>query len=403
MKTFSVVIVGGGIVGLATALQLLRQRPGLKLAILEKESLVGAHQTGHNSGVIHSGIYYKPGSLKAQNCIAGAKELINFCKEQEINFELCGKVIVALTPEELPRLDELERRAKANGVVGLERIGPERLKEIEPQAVCLQALYSPQTGIVDFQQVAQAYAKLIIRLGGEIFFDQQVTAINRRADQQIVLQTQNQEFSTSLLINCAGLYSDRIARMIDAKTPQHRILPFRGEYYDLIPTRSYMINGLIYPVPDPKFPFLGVHVTRMITGDVEVGPNAVLAFAREGYSKWKVNLGDSADILGYKGFWSLAKQYWRVGMYEMYRSLVKNAFVKDVQRLVPAIQASDLVPGQSGVRAQVVTAEGKLLDDFLIQESPGVIHVLNAPSPAATASLSIGKTIARLALDKLSK
>lgn len=397
MKRFKIVIIGGGIVGLATAMQLLKRHPNLKVAILDKENTVGSHQTGHNSGVVHSGIYYKPGSLKARNCIEGVRQLLAFCQEQSIPYEQCGKVIVAISPEELPRLEELYRRGEANGVPGLKMIGPEQLKEIEPHAVCLRAIFSPSTAIIDYKKVAAAYAKNIERLGGEICLNANVNQIIQQ-QKEIIIKTQQEEFQTDYLINCAGLNADRMARMADPSLTNCQIIPFRGEYYDLVPEKSHLVKGLIYPVPDPRFPFLGVHLTRMINGGAEAGPNAVLALAREGYKKSTISLKDCLNLLSYKGMWTMAMRYWRMGLYEVYRSLIKQAFVKDVQRLLPIIQSEDLVPGHSGVRAQLVTPEGKMVDDFLIEERPRMIHILNAPSPAATASLSIGQTVASRAI-----
>jgi L-2-hydroxyglutarate oxidase LhgO len=399
MKKFDFVVIGGGIVGLATAMQLLNKRPHLKVAVLEKESIVAKHQTGNNSGVIHSGIYYKPGSLKAKNCVAGAKEMIDFCNENQITYQLCGKVIVALDREEIPRLDELEKRGKANGVPGLERIGPERLREIEPNAIGLQGLYSPQTGIIDFKKVAQTYARKITENDGEIFLDQRVKKIIQKSD-AVTIITDNAEYAAKASVNCAGLYADRIAQIAGITNFSCRIIPFRGEYYDLIPEKNHLVKGLIYPIPDPRFPFLGVHITRMIGGKVEAGPNAVLALSREGYTKRKINIKDCVDILSYKGFWNMAMRYWRMGMYEVYRSFSKKAFIQDVQKLFPCVQESDFVPGNAGVRAQVITRDGKLADDFIIETQQRMIHILSAPSPAATASLSIGRSVSDMAINR---
>ena len=393
---FDVTIIGGGIVGLATALQLLRQFPHLKLAIIEKENALATHQTGHNSGVIHSGIYYKPGSLKAKNCVEGVKDLLTFCDENNVSYQKCGKIVVATRPEEISRLEELERRGKANGVPDLEMIGPERLKEIEPHATGLQALYSPQTGIVDFVQVAHAYAKRIELMGGLIFLGQPVQGVDVKGKESIV-KTATKEYRTKYLINCAGAYSDQIARMCGTQQAMYQIIPFRGEYYFLKPEKRSLLKGLIYPVPDPKFPFLGVHLTRTIHGEVEAGPNAVLALSKVGYRKTDINPADLWQMMRYKGFWKMVGRYWRMGMYEVYRSFSKKAFVKDLQRLMPELTEEDIVPGGSGVRAQAVKADGTMLDDFAIAEEPTQLHVLNAPSPAATASLAIGKQLAALA------
>lgn len=396
MKQWNVVIIGAGILGLSTALQLLNQHPHLQIAILEKETEIAKHQTGHNSGVIHSGIYYKPGSLKAQNCTNGIHKLLAFCDKHDIRYNLCGKVIVATSPDELPRLEELEKRGKANGVEGLEMIGPERLKEIEPAVVGIKALYSPKTGIVDYVKVAQAYAAEIQRLGGVILTSQCVQCIKIGEKNSHIITTQHQEFCTHTLINCAGFYADRIAHMTEPDVSPKQIIPFRGEYYELVPNKRDLIKGLIYPVPDPKFPFLGVHLSRTIDGLVEAGPNAVLALSREGYTKTSIRLKDCWDILTYKGFWKMAARYWDVGVYEFYRSFSKRAFLKSLQRLVPELQSKDLVPTIAGVRSQVITQDGRMVDDFLLVERPGLIHVLNAPSPAATASLAIGGYIASL-------
>jgi L-2-hydroxyglutarate oxidase LhgO len=394
-KHYDVIIIGAGVIGLATGLKLLERSPRLKVAILDKEEDVGKHQTGHNSGVIHQGIYYKPGSLKAQNCLKGVKELLKFCDEYQISYEKCGKVIVAATKEEIPRLDELERRGKANGVEGLERIGKERLKEIEPAAFGIEALYSPNTAITDFVAVAKKYAQILSNKGAEIFLDSKVTRI-RTAGKEIVLTTSEREFHSSFIINCAGYYADKIAHESSRDISRKQIIPFRGEYYKLVEEKNGLVKGLIYPVPDPSLPFLGVHVTKMIDGSVEAGPNAVLALDREGYQKTSISMQQIWDLATYPGFWKMAMRYWKVGCYELYRSYNKGAFVKDIQRLVPSIQAKDLLPGESGVRSQVVGNDGSICDDFAIIQRPGMIHVLSAPSPGATASLAIGKHIASL-------
>lgn len=394
MKQWDVVVIGGGILGLSTALQLLRKHPSLQIAVLEKEEKIARHQTGHNSGVIHSGIYYKPGSLKAKNCMAGVAQLLSFCNEHDIPYDLCGKVIVATSEEELPRLEELERRGKANGVEGLEMIGPERLKEIEPAVFGIKALYSPKTGIIDYVKVASVYASEIQRLGGVILTSQRVKKIVRRAPLEHIITTGNQEFLTHTLINCAGFHADRIAHLTEPSVSPKQIIPFRGEYFELVPEKRSLIKGLVYPVPDPKFPFLGVHLSRTIDGLVEAGPNAVLALSREGYTKTSISLRDCWDIISYGGFWMMAARYWNVGLYEFYRSYSKKAFLKSLQRLVPSLESGDLVPTTAGVRSQVITREGTMVDDFMLIERPGIIHVLNAPSPAATASLAIGNHIA---------
>ncbi|MBI2209386.1 MAG: L-2-hydroxyglutarate oxidase [Deltaproteobacteria bacterium] len=388
-RPFDVTIIGGGIVGLATAMEMAQRHPRLGLLVLEKEKEIALHQTGHNSGVIHSGIYYRPGSIKAETCVTGRKALIEFCDAEGIPYDLCGKVIVATSEEELPRLEELCRRGSANGVQGLEMIGPERLKEIEPHAYGIKALHAPSTGIIDFPRVAHAYAGRIRRRGGEIRTSQEVKKI-MSADGGLVLETSSAEFRSKYLINCAGLFSDRVAKMVSGRSegePESdlRIIPFRGEYYMIVPERRSLVRGLIYPVADPRFPFLGVHFTRTIHGEVEAGPNAVLALAREGYQK--------TDFTG---------KYWRTGFGEMHRSFSKPAFVKALQRLLPEIKAEDLVPGGAGVRAQAVSGTGALLDDFVIKESANAIHVLNAPSPGATSSIAIGRAIVEMATKSFS-
>jgi L-2-hydroxyglutarate oxidase LhgO len=395
-------IIGAGILGLASAFKMLQSYPGTRLLILEKEAGLAMHQTGHNSGVIHSGLYYKPGSLKAQTCVAGRKELMAFCDKHSVPYEICGKVVVATSEEELPRLAELHRRGVANGLQGIEIIGPERLKELEPYAAGIKALYVPETGIIDYTKVAAAYAAQIETLGGEIRTGCKVTGISARGG-ELTLQTTSGEYRARHLINCCGLQSDLVARMMagngGTSSDEHRIIPFRGEYYKLAPARHYLVRNLIYPVPDPTFPFLGVHFTRMIKGDggIEAGPNAVLAYAREGYRHSAVNASELWDTLSFKGFWAMAGRYWRTGCGEFYRSLSKAAFVRALQKLLPEISEKDLVPGGSGVRAQAVSASGALVDDFVIKQSRNAIHVLNAPSPGATASLAIGQSIALMA------
>lgn len=395
---FDVIIVGGGIVGLATAMKLGERFPKLRLLILEKEAQIARHQTGHNSGVIHGGIYYKPGSLKAANCVSGRRALLDFCDRNGIRYELCGKVIVATDEEEMPRLEELYRRGTANQVPGLEMIGPERLRELEPHARGLRAVYSPATGIIDFVQVAEAYAKRVRELGGEILTSRRVKKISEHGG-ELIVGTGWEEFRARFLVNCAGLFSDRVAKMLGPQSSETdvQIVPFRGEYYKIAPEKGSLIKGLIYPVPDPRFPFLGVHFTRSIHGYVEAGPNAVLALAREGYRKTDLNLRDLWETLSFSGFRSVARRYWRMGLDEQYRSLSKRAFTRALQRLMPAITEDDLQPGGAGVRAQAVAADGTLLDDFVIRQTRNAIHVLNAPSPGATASLAIGENIAATA------
>jgi (S)-2-hydroxyglutarate dehydrogenase len=398
---YDLTIIGGGIVGLATALKILEAYPRTKLLILEKEAQLARHQTGNNSGVIHSGLYYRPGSLKARSCVTGRKALIEFCNENSVPYELCGKVVVATSQEELPRLDELYRRGLANGLQGLEVIETERLKELEPHAIGIKGIRVPETGIIDYKKVAEAYAARVRAGGGDIRLSQKVLGI-LEGRQEIVLQTSGGDYRTNYLINCCGLHSDIVAKMSKTRHAagngeEHRIIPFRGEYYKIAPERQFLVRNLIYPVPDPTFPFLGVHFTRMAKGGVEAGPNAVLALAREGYRHTQVNLGDLWKTASFKGFWAMAGKYWQTGFGELYRSLNKPAFVRALQKLVPEIRESDLVPGGAGVRAQAVRADGSLLDDFSIATGPDSIHVVNAPSPAATASLSIGRHIAGLA------
>jgi len=391
VERFDIVIIGAGIVGLATALDITQNYPRLKLCILEKEDRLAAHQTGHNSGVIHSGIYYRPGSLKARTCVAGAKALTAFCDQHGIPYERCGKVVVATTSAELPRLEELFRRGTSNGLTGLEMIGPERLQEIEPHAAGIKALYVPSTGIIDFSRVAHTYARILQERGGEIRTRHQVEKI-RPIDGGLALETTAATVHTKFLINCGGLFADRLARLTGTKLDL-QIVPFRGEYYTLARQRRGLVKNLIYPVPDPALPFLGVHFTRTMNGTVEAGPNAVLALAREGYRKSDTDLHDVRETLTFPGFWRMVRRYWQTGCGEMYRSFNKGAFLKALQRLLPELTADDLQPGGSGVRAQAIAANGALVDDFVITVSSNALHILNAPSPGATASLAIGRLI----------
>jgi len=360
--------------------------------VLEKEAELASHQTGHNSGVIHSGLYYRPGSLKARYTVEGARRMVEFCRQYGVPHEVCGKVVVATSAAEASRLGDLYQRARANGVPGVELVGPERLRELEPAAAGRGALLVPSTGIADFTAVAEQYAKLAVAWGGEIRRRTEVLSMVRQGNTW-VLETTGGTVRARHLVNCGGLHSDRIARMAGLR-PAVRIVPFRGEYYKLLPQRERLVRALIYPVPDPGFPFLGVHFTRMVHGGVEAGPNAVLSLKREGYGKTDFSPRDAWDTLSYPGFWILASRYWRTGAGEIYRSLNKNAFVRALQRLLPDLRREDLAPGGSGVRAQAVDARGNLLDDFCLETGPGAIHVLNAPSPAATASLPIGEAIA---------
>jgi (S)-2-hydroxyglutarate dehydrogenase len=394
---YDLTIIGGGIIGLATALKIGESFPRTRILILEKEAELARHQTGHNSGVIHSGLYYRPGSLKAQTCVSGRKELIEFCRENGVPFELCGKVVVATRADELPRLEELQRRGIANGLQGLKLIEPEELKEIEPYAFGIKGLWVPETGIIDYKKVAEAYAMKIRSAGGDIRTSQRVLGIVE-AKNEIVLQTSGGDYRTTSLINCSGLYSDVVAKMMKSDgREEHRIIPFRGEYYKIAPHRQHLVRNLIYPVPDPTFPFLGVHFTRMANGGVEAGPNAVFALAREGYRHSDVSLRELWQTISFKGFWAMTGKYWQTGFGELYRSLSKSAFVDALQVLLPEIKATDLIPGGSGVRAQAVSASGGLIDDFVIKQSHNTIHVLNAPSPGATASLAIGRQICAMA------
>jgi len=390
------VVIGAGVVGLATALALLHRRPGARVVVLEKEGALAAHQTGHNSGVIHAGLYYKPGSLKATLCARGRWRLERFCEEQGVPFERCGKVVVATREVELPRLDEIERRGRANGLGGLRRITAAELREREPHAAGIAALLVPETGIVDYVEVTRAYAHELERRGGEVLTTARVTKIASRAG-GIVVESTAGDFESRALIACAGLESDRIARMAGL-TIGVAIVPFRGEYWMLSPARRDLVRHLIYPVPDPAFPFLGVHFTRRIGGGIEAGPNAVLALAREGYSRASFRLMDVCDMASWPGFWRMASKHWRMAAFEQARSLSRSAFARACAVLVPDVRADDLVPGGAGVRAQAVARDGSLLDDFAIAEDARMVHVLNAPSPAATASLAIGEEIAERAL-----
>jgi len=393
-QVYDVAIIGGGIVGLATALALTSQG-SLGLIVLEAEDRLATHQTGHNSGVIHSGLYYKPGSLKARNCVAGREALYRFCQEHQIAHDRCGKIVVATQPEELPRLNNLEERGRANGLKGLRRLGPEEIKAYEPHVTGLAGLLVPETGIVDYRQVAETYARLVRQAGGTIQTQARFLACHSQPN-ELRLETTQGEIRCRYLINCGGLQSDRVARLCGVE-PGLRIVPFRGEYYELVPERQFLVKNLIYPVPDPQFPFLGVHFTRMIHGGVEAGPNAVLAFKREGYDRSSFSLADTWDIATYNGFWRLASRHWRMSLGEFHRSYSKRAFVKALQRLLPELTMDDVHPAGAGVRAQALEPSGALVDDFRIVEAKRMIHVLNAPSPAATASLSIGQTIAQMA------
>jgi L-2-hydroxyglutarate oxidase len=400
-KPYDIAIIGGGIVGLAIALETRRRFPAASLVLLEKEKAVASHQTGHNSGVIHSGVYYKPGSGKARMCTRGAALLRRFCDERGVRYEQCGKIIVARREEELPPLHELYRRGKANGVRGLAILSAEHLRDIEPYATGLCALHVPTAAIVDYRKVAEAMAESIRHSGGEIRFASAVRAVEEGIG-EIILQTENGDVGVRHYIACAGLQSDRVARLAGSRPPA-KIVPFRGEYFELVPEKHHLVRGLIYPVPDPRFPFLGAHFTRVIDNGVEAGPNAVLALAREGYRKRDINLRDLAETLSYPAFWKLIGRYWRTAAGELFRSLSRRAFAADLATLVPEIRPQDLVPAPAGVRAQALFADGQLVDDFLIVEGPRSLHICNAPSPAATASLAIAEHVVERAAAFLSR
>jgi L-2-hydroxyglutarate oxidase len=390
LNRYDLAVVGGGIVGLATAFHFVQRYPGRRVVLLEKESQVAAHQTGHNSGVLHSGIYYQPGSLKAVLCRAGKAALEAFCRAEEIPFEVCGKVIVAVTDADLPALQRIYERGQANGIT-CTLIDRERLAELEPHAAGVRAIHVPETGIVNYRQVCERLAEKVSQAGGTIVLQARVTAVRHHADGVTVVSTGG-EHTAGLLVSCAGLHSDRVARLSGVR-PGVQIVPFRGEYYALKPSAAHLCRNLIYPTPDPQFPFLGVHFTRQIDGSVECGPNAVLAFGRESYRFFDVNVRDLLGTLSYRGFVRLALKHWRMGLGELWRSLCKGAFVRALQRLVPAIRADDLEAAPAGIRAQAVKPDGALVDDFLIVEGDRVVNVCNAPSPAATASLRIGATV----------
>lgn len=393
---YDIIIIGAGIVGLGTAYKLQEKNPNLKILILEKESKVGAHQTGNNSGVIHSGLYYKPGSLKAINCINGYHMMIDFCNQNEIPYELCGKVVVATTEEEIPLLENLAKRGSENGLENIKPLNAEQIKEYEPHVNGLKGLFVPQTGIVDYRIVSQKLADLIQNKNGDIHLGEKVINITTNSS-TCSIETSKGTYEGKLLVNCAGLYSDKIAKFTHQKMDV-KIIPFRGEYYKLSKEKEYLVKNLIYPVPDPNFPFLGVHFTRMARGGVEAGPNAVLAFKREGYKKSDINIGELAESLAWPGFQKVAFTYWKTGFGEMYRSFSKTAFTKALQKLLPEVTENDLVEGGAGVRAQACDRNGGLIDDFLILENKYAINVCNAPSPAATSSLSIGNTISDLVI-----
>ena len=392
---WDVIVVGGGILGLSTAMEITRRHSRKRVLVLEKEAGVGRHQSLHNSGVIHAGLYYRPGSLKAKTCVEGAAAMVRFAQEHGIDHEICGKVVVATTEAEIPRLEELRRRGEANGIENIAVLGPEELREIEPHTRGVKALRVPSTGIIDYNAVVRAYARLIEAGGQRIQTSAQVTGIAVAGGEKRV-ETTAGDFAGKLIVNCAGLYADRIAKLAGGAPPM-KIVPFRGEYYELTPGRRSLVKSLIYPVPDPAFPFLGVHFTRRVNGSVEAGPNAVLAYMREGYTKTGISPYDLLETLTYPGFLRLALKYWKTGLGEMVRSVSKSAFTRALQKLMPEIRESDLVPAGAGVRAQAVDRDGGLLDDFSIIRTEGAVHVCNAPSPGATASLMIGKAIADMA------
>jgi L-2-hydroxyglutarate oxidase LhgO len=396
--TYDIAVVGGGIVGLSLAMQATQQFPGLRLLVLEKEQGVARHQTGHNSGVIHSGVYYKAGSLKARLCVAGAREMVEFCSRQGIPYQVCGKVIVATDEDEAVRLDELMARGVANGLEGLRLLSRAEMLEVEPHAGGIRALYVPSTGITDYAMVTAKYAEMASASGADVRTGAGVTGFDRDHDgggDGIVVHTQAGDFSARFVVNCAGLYSDRVARMA-GDDPGMILVPFRGEYYDLAASRQGLVRGLIYPVPDPRYPFLGVHFTRRIHGHVDAGPNAVLAFRREGYRFRDFNLGETMEVLGDPGFRAMARLHWKNGLAEFRRSLRKREFVRSCQRLLPEVTMEDMTPGGSGVRAQAVAPDGSLVDDFRFVGRECFLHVLNVPSPAATASLPIGREILKM-------
>ena len=397
---YDITIIGGGIVGTATALSILKKK-SVKLLLIEAESSLAAHQTGNNSGVIHSGLYYKPGSLKAANCTLGREMMYAFCEQHNIPFDKCGKIVVATSKEEIPALNMLEERGKANGLMGIKRISADEIKQHEPHANGIDGLFVPQTGIVDYVAVTNKYAELIREKGGEIKANSKLTSV-KKDGKTVVLSTEQEEYHAKFIVNCAGLQSDRVAKLCGVD-PGLMIIPFRGEYYKIKKQKQYLVNNLIYPVPDINFPFLGVHFTRMINGGVEAGPNAVLAFKREGYKKTDFCFSDILEMKLYPGFWKMVAKFYKMGFQEFRRSFSKDIFVKSLQKLIPEIQSDDIEAGGAGVRAQALERDGKLVDDFRIVEAERMVHVLNAPSPAATASLSIGKTISEMVIKRFNE
>ena len=392
-------IVGGGIVGLSTAMWASSLLPELRIVVLEKEPQIASHQTGRNSGVIHSGVYYRPGTEKASLCVAGAAALVEFCRHHDIPYETCGKVVIASSEQQIPRLRELYDRGVANGVPEISLVGPERLREIEPYVVGVAGLHVPGAGITDYSLVARKYAEIAISKGVVVRTHAELLAV-RASSNTFHLQTTTGDFDSKFLINCAGLQSDRVAAMTGARLDL-KIVPFRGEYYEMLASRRNLVKNLVYPVPDPRFPFLGVHFTRHINGSVEAGPNAVLALAREGYSWGHFKARDVLDVALFPGFWRMAARYWKSGLEETHRSLSKSAFVRSLQRLIPEVREQDFCDGGSGVRAQAVNSKGGLVDDFCFVQRERMLHVCNVPSPAATASLMIGKRIVQMAAKQL--
>jgi len=398
VKNSDVIIIGGGIVGMATAMLFL-QAGKYSVIVIEAENKLAAHQTGNNSGVIHSGLYYKPGSLKAKNCVAGRERMYRFCKENDIHYEQCGKVVAATNESEIPRLRMLEERGIANGLKGLKRLRGDEIKDFEPHAAGIAGLYVPETGIVDYKTVTEKYSEIFKKSGGGVKTGCRFVSLKKDGS-GLIAETTGGEFSCRMLVNCGGLYSDRIAKLCGVE-PGLQIIPFRGEYYKLKKKKEYLVKNLIYPVPDPGFPFLGVHFTRMMKGGVEAGPNAVLALKREGYSRSDFALKDILEMSVFPGFWKMAAKHYKMGFKEYYRSFSKASFVHSLQKLIPEITADDIEAGGAGVRAQALEKDGRLTDDFRIIEAEKMIHVLNAPSPAATASLSIGDKISQLIISRL--
>ncbi len=388
---YDITIIGAGIVGLSVGYHLKMERPNLSIAIVDKEKEVAFHQTGRNSGVIHSGIYYKPGSSKAINCKKGYRLMLEFCKKENIQYEICGKLIVATNKGEESKLQDIYDRGVENGLEGLKMLSEPELKEIEPHVFGTRAIQVPQAGIVSYKQVAERLKEILVESGVDFYFENQVKKIVQENDYYSIKSDKN-KLNTSFLVNCAGLYSDKIAKMSGVGL-NAKIIPFRGEYYLLKEEKKHLVKNLIYPVPDPAFPFLGVHFTRRINGMIDAGPNAVLAFKREGYKRLDFRIDEFLESISYSGFLKVAMKYWKVGAYEMYRSFSKKAFVKALQKLIPEIRANDLIVGNSGVRAQLCDDKGNLVDDFMIKYEQNAVHVINAPSPAATSSLQIGKSI----------